>query len=103
MQEKTNTIAETSARQGLKIHRGKSKILKVNEANTTPIRLEGEALEEVKSFIYIGNIADKQGGTDVDIRPELARQGHGFSSAEERLGIHRPDNQTSRSGYSTPS
>ena len=59
MQEKTNTIAETSARLGLKIHRGKSKLLKVNAENTTPIRLEG-----VESFTYLGSIADTEAGWD---------------------------------------
>ena len=73
MQEKTSTIVETSARLGLNIHRGKSKILKVNAANTTPIRLEGEALEKVESFTYLGSITDKQGGTDTDIRTHIGK------------------------------
>ena len=77
MQEKTNTITETSARLGLNVHRGKSKILKANTANTTPIMLEDEALEEVESFTYFGSMVDKQGGTDADVRIKIgkARQG----------------------------
>ena len=68
MQEKTNTIAETSARLGLNVHRGKSKILKANTANTKPNTLEGKALEEVASFTYLGSIVDKHGGTDANVR-----------------------------------
>ena len=68
MQDKTNTIATNSARLGLSIHRGKSKILRVNAADTSPINLEGEALEEVEEFTYLGSIVDKQGGTDADVR-----------------------------------
>nr|KAG5692146.1 hypothetical protein BaRGS_020694 [Batillaria attramentaria] len=69
MQEKTNMIADTSARLGLNIHKGKTKVLKVNAAaNTGPIILEGEALEEVENFTYLGSIVDKQGGTDADVR-----------------------------------
>nr|KAG5695065.1 hypothetical protein BaRGS_032558 [Batillaria attramentaria] len=69
MQEKTSMIADTSARLGLNIHKGKTKVLKVNAAaNTGPIILEGEALEEVENFTYLGNIVDKQGGTDADVR-----------------------------------
>ena len=41
MQEKTGAVADTSARLGLKIHRGKSKVLKVNTVTDTPIMLEG--------------------------------------------------------------
>ena len=68
MQDKTNTIATNSARLGLSIHRGKSKILRVNAADTSPINLEGETLEEVEEFTYLGSIFDKQGGTDADVR-----------------------------------
>ena len=50
MQEKTSAVADASARLGLKIHRGKSKVLKVNTVTDTPIMLEGEALDEVESF-----------------------------------------------------
>ena len=62
MQEKTSTAAHNSAHQGLRVHRGKSKVLKNNTAvSTTPITLEGE-LEDMTSFIYLGSIVDKQGG-----------------------------------------
>ena len=68
MQEKTSDVAENSARLGLNIHRGKSKVLKVNACSTTPIMLEGRALEEIETFTYLGSIVDKQGGTDQDVK-----------------------------------
>ena len=40
MQEKTSTVADTSACLGLKIHRGKRKVLKVNTVTDTFIRLK---------------------------------------------------------------
>ena len=73
MQEKTSTVADTSARLGLNIHRGKGKILKVDAIRETPITLEGEALEEVESFTYLGSIVDKKGGTDVDVRVRIGK------------------------------
>ena len=73
MQEKTSTVAETSAKLGLSIHRGKSKVLKVNDASATPIKLEGVALEEVESFTYLGSIVDKQGGTDADVKIRIGK------------------------------
>jgi len=66
MQEKTNIIATHSASPGL--IKGKSKILKVNNYNMAPIRLEGEALEEVESFTYLGSVVDKWGGAEADVK-----------------------------------
>jgi hypothetical protein len=73
MQEKTNIIAKTSASTGLNINKGKSKILKVNTANSTPIKLEGVELEEVESFTYLGSTVDKEGGTDADIKTRIGK------------------------------
>ena len=73
MQEKTNIVAATSASMGLNIHKGKSKILKVNATSTSPIMLEGEALEEVESFVYLGSMVDKQGGTDADVKIRIGK------------------------------
>ena len=55
MQEKAIAVADASARLGLKIHKGKSKV------TATPITLEGEALDEVESFTYLGSIVDNTG------------------------------------------
>ncbi|KAK7097424.1 hypothetical protein V1264_004408 [Littorina saxatilis] len=74
MQEKTSTVANNSARFGLNIHKGKSKVLRTNAtANTTPITLNGEALQEVDNFTYLGSVVDKQGGTDVDVRVRIGK------------------------------
>ena len=58
MQEKTNYVAQFSACLGLNIHKGKSKVLKINTSSNTPITLEGINLEEVGSFTYLGSIID---------------------------------------------
>ena len=73
MQEKTSDVATTSARIGLSIHKGKSKVLKVNATSTTPIMLDEEALEEVESFVYLGSTVDIQGGTDADVRTRVGK------------------------------
>ena len=41
--------------------------MKVNAVRDTPVTLEGEALEEVESFTYLGSIVGKKGGTDADV------------------------------------
>ena len=73
MQEKTSTVSGNSAKLGLNIHRGKSKVLKVNALSENPIKLADEALEEVESFIYLGNIVNGQGGTDADVRTRIGK------------------------------
>ncbi|VDP56941.1 unnamed protein product [Schistosoma margrebowiei] len=54
MQMKTTNVTVTSASVGFNIHKGKTKIFKYNTKNISPITLDGEALEVVKSFIILG-------------------------------------------------
>ena len=57
MQEKINTVAENSERLGLRVHWDKSKVLENNAAaSTTFITPEGDGLENVTSFTYLGSI-----------------------------------------------
>ncbi|VDO98930.1 unnamed protein product [Schistosoma curassoni] len=55
MQEKTNSVAAV----GFNIHKGKSKILRYNTACTNPITIDGEDLEDVETFTYLGSIIDE--------------------------------------------
>ena len=60
--EQLRTIQTT-----LVYHRSKCKVLLNNIAvSTTSIPLDGDALEYLTSFTYLGSIVDKQGGTDTD-------------------------------------
>ena len=80
LQEKTNTTAEISTHLGLNMHRGKSKILKANTATTAPITLEGEALEVVENFTYLGISLTSKAEQTLISESELARQGQPFNS-----------------------
>ncbi|VDO77316.1 unnamed protein product [Schistosoma margrebowiei] len=73
MQEKTNSVAGASAAVGLNIHKGKSKVLRYNTACTDPITIDGENLEDVKTFTYLGSIIDEQGGSDVDMKARIGK------------------------------
>ena len=62
MQEKTSMVADDSARLSLKVYRSKTKVLKNNAAvSTIPIALEGDGLEDVTSFTYLGGILTNKG------------------------------------------
>ncbi|VDP39366.1 unnamed protein product [Schistosoma margrebowiei] len=73
MQEKTNSVAAASAAVGLNIHKGKSKIFRYNTACTNPITIDGEYLEDVKTFTYLGSIIDEHGGSDADVKARIGK------------------------------
>ncbi|VDO66498.1 unnamed protein product [Schistosoma margrebowiei] len=70
MQGKTTSVA---AAIGLNIHRGKSKILRYNTACTNPVTIDGEDLEDVKTFTYLGSIIDEHGGSDADVKARIGK------------------------------
>ncbi|RXN30979.1 endonuclease-reverse transcriptase [Labeo rohita] len=73
MQEKSSIVAENSTHLSLNIHKGKSKVLKINTINTSPIVLEGELLQEVDDFTYLGSIVNKQGRTNADVKARIGK------------------------------
>ncbi|VDP79847.1 unnamed protein product [Schistosoma curassoni] len=74
MQGKTTSSAAASATVGLNIHKGKSKILRYNTTCTDPITIEGEALEDVKTFTYLDSIIDDHsGGSDEDVKARIGK------------------------------
>ena len=57
---------------GLKINSRKTKTLRMNHRCTDCIRIEREELEDVESFVCLGSVRDKLGGTEADIKRRLA-------------------------------
>ena len=47
--------------------------MRINTIKANPVKVEGERLEEVDSFIYLGDVIDKQGGRDVDIAARIGK------------------------------
>ncbi|VDP69908.1 unnamed protein product [Schistosoma mattheei] len=68
MQEKMTSVAATSAAIAFNIHEGKSKILLYNTTCTNQITRDGETLEDVKTFTYMGRIIDEHSGSDADAK-----------------------------------
>ncbi|VDO81442.1 unnamed protein product [Schistosoma margrebowiei] len=73
MQIKTTRVATVSASVGLSIHKGKTKVLKFKAENSNPITHDGETLEDVESFTYLGSIIDEQGGSDSDVKASIGK------------------------------
>ena len=63
----------TAQRVGLKIHPGKTKVMRNNAIQQGEVRLDQSYIEEVEEFTYLGSVMNKTGGTDEDI---AARRKH---------------------------
>ena len=80
MQAKTTELDSLSKSVGLRIHPGKTKLLRTATTNEEPIELEGNNLEDVDSFCYLGSILDKRGGTEADIKARISKAQISFKS-----------------------
>jgi len=72
LQEKTDRLVAIAGIVGLKINPRKTKTLRMNRRRADYIRIEGEEVEDVESFVYLGSVLDKLGGTEADIKRRLA-------------------------------
>ena len=73
MQEKTNSLENTSAGTGLRINKQKTELMRINATASTPVTIKGEPIKEVESFVYLGSIVDRQGGTDQDVKARIGK------------------------------
>ena len=65
---------------GLHMHKVKTKIMKNKAAAVgKEIILEGNPLEEVDTFCYLGSMADGTGGTEVDVKARIGKARAAFT------------------------
>ena len=58
----------------------KTKVLKINTTITEPVWLDGDFLEEVNSFTYLGSVVEIQEAQKLTLKPELAKLEQFFCS-----------------------
>ncbi|VDO68120.1 unnamed protein product [Schistosoma curassoni] len=87
IQEKMMGVAPTTEAVGLNIHKGKNRILRYNTTCNNRITLDGEALEDVKSFTYLGGIIDEHGGSDADVKVRIGKAGTAYLQLEGHLEL----------------
>ena len=73
MQEKSGKLEDTAALLGLKTNSSKTKVMRINSNNNTPITMNQNQLEEVASFTYLGTIISVDGGTEEDVRARIGK------------------------------
>ena len=83
MQKKTEDLNLLAKSTGLKIHAGKSKVLKITPKSDTPIKLDGTPLEDVNTFTYLGSVIDSHGGTEADIKARIAKATTAFQQLKK--------------------
>ena len=80
IQEKTERVAETSKKVGLKIHVQKTKLMKTKAKSKDPVKIEGEPLEEVQDFKYLGSFISSDGNIDKEVAARIGLAAHAFKS-----------------------
>ena len=78
MQEKLHTLHKNSVQIGLNINIAKTKVLKCNTINESPIKIDDNLIEEVEDFTYLGSVVDKTGGTERDIKARIVKARKAF-------------------------
>ncbi|XP_068713224.1 uncharacterized protein [Montipora foliosa] len=48
-------------------------LIKINTTINTPVTVSGEPIKEVESFVYLGSVVDRQGGTDRDVTARIGK------------------------------
>ena len=79
MQSKLTRLAKISMQTGVRISKSKTKLMRVNTRNTDRIELDGDEIDEVEDFAYLGSNISKDGGSDQDIRVRIGKARFAFA------------------------
>ena len=80
MQDKTNQMENSAAKFGLPVSKRKTKSMRINTTNDSPIMLDKGAVEDVSSFKYLGSIVNTNGGTDEDVKERIGKARTAFNT-----------------------
>ena len=64
---------------GLKINATKTKMMRICTKRSNGVFIEGEQVEEVDEFTYLGGIVSKRGSTDDDIQASIVKARQEFA------------------------
>ena len=80
MQAKTNAVGKFAEAMGLKIHSGKTKVMKVNARNNQPIKIGTDTVDEVDKFCYLGSNISPDKCTEQEVNIRIGKAVSAFSS-----------------------
>ena len=73
MDKKLKRLKEEAESAGLYININKTKGMRVNTSNIQKFRLENTEIEEIESFVYLGSVVSKNGGTEEDVTSRIKK------------------------------
>ena len=100
LQEKTDRLIATASVVGLRIYPRKT-TLRMNHRCTDCTKIEGEEVEDVESFLYLGSVLDILSGTEGDIKRRLALARSAFTRLQNIWRSGRFSQKTKASGTRT--
>jgi hypothetical protein len=74
MQDKINDLQQESIKAGLEINIGKTKEIRINAKNKNPIQTDGNIIENVKNFTYLGSNVSIDGGAAKDVNLRIQKE-----------------------------
>jgi len=80
MKRKTEQLNNSSGKIGLKISTKKTKQMGVNPNSQMSLFVNGQQIETVSTFTYLGSIVDEKGGTDSDVLSRINKSRAAFAS-----------------------
>uniref|UniRef100_A0A8D9EGU9 Craniofacial development protein 2 n=1 Tax=Cacopsylla melanoneura TaxID=428564 RepID=A0A8D9EGU9_9HEMI len=78
MKNKIEDLRKESAKAGLKINVKKTKRMDINCRGNEDIMLDGEIIEKVESFQYLGSVVTTNGGADEDVTQRILKARRAF-------------------------
>ena len=79
-QQKTQDLCSTAKQTGLDINIQKTKCPRTNATQNAPIMLEGEQIENVAKFTYLGSVVSDTGKSEEDIRSRIGKARSAFNT-----------------------
>ena len=83
IQDKTTRLDEETRRVGLKINNEKTKAMRINARNQEKIITNGQDIEDVDQFVYLGAKVCKEGGCMKDLKNRLSKARGSFSKVKK--------------------
>ena len=80
MQDKTNQMEDSAAKLGLPVNKRKTKSMRINTTNDSPIMSDKGVVEDVSSFTYLGSIVNTNAGTDEDVKARIGKARAAFNT-----------------------
>ena len=80
MQSKMEELSTTAQKIGLKASITKTKHMRMNSRTNEPIKLQGENIEKVEEFTYLGSKMTADGSSEREIRARLSKADQAFAT-----------------------